>query len=75
MKFNAKSAWAWFCGIASGPIMCYAPYISQWNFSKIPPETHGSAVMLVLAGIGLINMKRPSEHSPESIESGDGATL
>lgn len=58
---NWKSAWAWFCGIAAGPITVLGPYIMAWNWN-IPNEAKGSALFLVLVGLGLVNMKKPSEH-------------
>jgi hypothetical protein len=65
MSMNFKKNWAWFCGLAGPVLAVYAPYIGQLDLTHIPKETHGSAVLVILTGIGLLNMKRPGDHQSD----------
>jgi hypothetical protein len=65
---QAKAAWAWFCGIAMGPIGVYTPYfttILKTGFGSVPAEAHSAALTLLLGGLGLVNMKKPRDHKED----------
>lgn len=65
LSAKAKQAWAWVAGLLTGPIGIYTPYILQLDFSHIPKEAHGSALLLILGGLGLVNAKRPKDHEDD----------
>lgn len=62
---NAKQIWAWFCGFAAGPLAFIVPHLSAWDFHYTNFEK-GGIVLSILAGLGLVNMKKPADHSQDN---------
>ena len=61
MNINWKAAWAWFCGIAAGPMAIFIPHITMWDWRFTDMEK-GAIVLSILGGLGLVNMKAPKDH-------------
>lgn len=61
MNWNFKTIWAWVCSIVGPALAVLVPYIAQWNWN-FPPEAKGGALLAILMGVGLVQMKRPGDH-------------